>query len=901
MRQIFTALSAWLLRRILSLRYRIEVKGLEALGELREGILFLPNHPAEIDPLILSALLAPRFHPRPVVIEHFYYLSGAHFFMKWVRALPMPNFEMSANKWKIRQVEKSLETVQDCLKQGDNFLIYPSGHLKCDGKERVGGNSFVHRVLEMHPETHIVLVRTTGLWGSLFSRAVTGKSPDFWKALVQGAKILLKNGIFFAPRRQVTVEFSCALEDFPRAGSRMEQNRYLENWYNQYRDSQGHLTDKEPLTRVSFSRFSEDLPVIHKQEKEETPRKKVEIPEAIRKDVLGELAKLSGMQASEIHEGMHLSMDLGLDSLDVAGIQAFLDQRYDVEAIVPEQMRTVADLFELIVEGKMKRQTVDEGSGKGAKWPEEAFRPAVHFPKGETIQEVFLNACNRMKKSIACGDDVSGILSYPKLKLAVMVLARKFEALPDHYVGVLLPSSVGAYVIILAILMAGKVPVVCNWTAGARSLNFAHDLLGLQTVFSSRRFLERVDSLDLGALEDTIVLMEEFRQSLSFWDKLSGAFLARKNVRALIKRLGLKKVRPEEPAVILFTSGTETYPKAVPLSHRNLIANQKAALSVVKINRDDTLLGILPPFHSFGFSVTGLLPLLSGLKVFFSPDPTDSHMMARDCELRKITLLCCAPSFYRNLFRVATPRQLKSVRMFVSGAEKAPPELFESVKKLGEDRILIEGYGITECSPIVTLCRPECSPKGVGQPLPGISLCVIHPETGERLGEEDQGEVCIRGPNVFEGYMGKDVPNPFIEIEGEKWYRSGDLGRLDADGFLLFEGRIKRFVKIGGEMVSLGALEDELTHHAKKQGWIPENEETPQLAVGAVEKEVDKPVLVLFTTFPVSEKEINQALRDSGFGRIVKIQEVRQIPEIPMTGTGKVQFRRINEMINENI
>ena len=145
--------------------------------------------------------------------------------------------------------------------------------------------------------------------------------------------------------------------------------------------------------------------------------------------------------------------------------------------------------------------------------------------------------------------------------------------------------------------------------------------------------------------------------------------------------------------------------------------------------------------------------------------------------------------------------------------------------------------------------------------------------------------------------MGKNAPNPFIEIDGEKWYRSGDLGTLDSQGALLYSGRMKRFVKIGAEMVSLTALEEELSKHAKKKGWIPQDEETPQLAVGVFEKESGKPLLVLFATFAASPQEVNSALRDLGFGRIVKIQGVKQVAEIPMTGTGKIHFRRINEML----
>lgn len=892
------------LRVLLSLRYRIQVKNIQAIFDAgyhkKGGVLFLPNHPAEVDPLILNTLLMNKFRPRPLVIEYFYHLKGAHFFMKWVRAFPIPNFEVSTNTWKIKQIEKTFENVSKAIRRGDNFLIYPSGQLKSGGSEVIGGSSFVHRILKVCPDVKIVLIRTTGLWGSTFSRAITGRSPDFWKVLLHGFKILLKNGFFFTPRRDVTVEFSLASHDFPYRGARIDLNRYLENWYNQYRTDAGHITDKEPLKFVSFSRFSEDIPQIIRQEKNQRRGEKIQVPEAVRKQVFQELSRLSSLSLTEINDDSDLAKDLALDSLDYANIQVFLDERYDVSTIVPERMQTVADLFSFIIEGKPKGESVDFTDPKLSRWPEETFRPAIHFLKGETIQEVFLNTCDRMKKNWACGDELTKFLTYRQFKMSVIVLAQQFEKMPDLYIGILLPSSVGAFILVLAILMARKIPVMLNWTAGARSLNFADELLGLQTVFSARRFLERVDSLELGSIEDKLILMEDFRKKLSFWDKFKGLYLGRKNKSVLMKRFKLNRVQREDPAVILFTSGTETYPKAVPLSHHNLITNQNAALESVKINRDDILLGVLPPFHSFGFSVAGLFPLLSGVRVFFSPDPTDSYKMARDCDLRGITLLCSAPSFYQNLFRVATPHQLRSVRIFVSGAEKAPKELFDSVKKLKGNPFLVEGYGITECSPIVTICRLGQPSKGVGQPLPNIDLCIIDPQTEQRLSNHEEGEVCIKGPSVFSGYMGEgEIQNPFVEIEGKKWYRSGDLGSIDADGSLLYKGRIKRFVKIAGEMVSLGALEEELVRVAKEKRWISKDEQVPQLAIGVMERESDKPLLTLFTTFDVSSQQVNRILRDLGFGRIVKIQDVRRIPEIPMTGTGKVQLRRINQMVKE--
>lgn len=891
MRRLFIRFGSWLILFVLSLRYKIEVKGFDELKLGKSGALFLPNHPAEIDPIIINSLIAPKFYPRPLVIAHFYYMRGARFFMDLVRALPMPNFEISANTWKLNQVEKSLKQVREEANRGENFLIYPSGHLKQEGHEIIGGNSFIHRILETCPDVKVVLIRTSGLWGSSFSRAISGYSPDFWKAVNRGMKMVLKNFIFFTPRRRVTVEFELAGSEFPYKGSRLELNQYLEKWYNQYLTEDGRRLDSEPLNLVPFSAFSKALPRITKEEKVKAEKKELDVPDHIREDVYQELRKLSGMK--EVNDQMDLARDLGLDSLDIASIHAFLDQRYDVESATPGQLHTVYDLLELIAMKSITKPKIDTGNLQEYEWPEERFRSKIRPPQGKTIQEAFLSICDRMGKTMACGDDLTRIMTYREVKLGVVVISRKLMEMPDKYIGVVLPSTVGCYIIILSILFAGKIPVVLNWTSGERALKFARDLLGIKTILSSRRFLEKVEALELGDLEDQITLMEDFRQAVSIWDKVSGLFLARKGMKSLIKRFKLGKVQEDDPAVILFTSGTEAYPKAVPLSHKNLLSNQRAGLEKIKLEKTDILYGVLPPFHSFGFSLTGLFPLLTGLRVFYAPDPTDTHGMARDCFFRKVTLLCCAPSFYRNLFRIATPRQLKSVRLIVSGAEKAPKELFEHAKRFGKK--MIEGYGITECSPIVSINEEGDASKGVGSPVSSVKLCVIHPETGEKIPDSEQGEICIHGTSVFKGYLGKDVPDPFIEIEGEKWYRSGDLGHLAPDGSLILGGRLKRFVKIGGEMVSLVALEEEITRFGRESGLIKKEEEKPQLAIGV--KEGDRPQLILFTTFSIEKEKVNGLLLEAGFPRLVKISEVKQIKEIPMTGTGKIQLRRLRELL----
>jgi acyl-CoA synthetase (AMP-forming)/AMP-acid ligase II/1-acyl-sn-glycerol-3-phosphate acyltransferase/acyl carrier protein len=883
-------------RGLLSLRYDIQVKGLTEIGLLAKkgkGILFLPNHPAEIDPVIVMALLGPRFFPRTVIVEHFYHLKGLKWILDLARVLPIPSMDEKANKWRGKEIAKKYQEVKESLDRGENFIIYPSGRLKLTGLELLGGASFVHNFVQENPDIPIVLIRTTGLWGSSFSKALTGSSPDFGKVLKSHIKTVLKNGVFFVPKRRVLVDFSVAQEDFPRHENRIAFNRYLEDWYNQYPKK-----GAEPFSLVSYSRWKEELPAISKPLSEENrEEEKLNIPVSIQEEVCKYLAELSGFPQNEINAQMNLSHDLGMDSLDIAQIHVFLDLRYDKSNIRPGSIQTVQDVLKGAIGRLSEAASSEDEESRVFRWPKENKRKPLQAPEGQTLQEAFLLSCDRMGPLIACADALSGALSYKKLKLAAWILSEEMKSRPGSHIGILLPSSVGVYLTIFSVLLAGKIPVMLNWTAGAKALDHACKVASLQTVITSKRFLDRLEMENLGNLEEMLVFLEDMKQSISWKHKLKGLFFNFLPVSFLMKQRGLK-LQPSAPAVILFTSGTETLPKAVPLTHTNILENQRAAYSCTDLKKEDVLYGVLPPFHSFGFSVTGIFPILTGLKVYYAPDPTDSFGMARDIENKKLTLLCCAPSFIRALFAVADPKQLETLRLIVSGAEKTPKELFDYVKENCKNAMMIEGYGITECSPIVTLHRIGSELKGVGRPLPGQEICIIDPVSGEKLPSGSEGEICISGPNVFEGYM-QHPADPFVWMDGKKWYRSGDRGSLDEEGNLFLKDRIKRFIKIGAEMVPLGGVEEELLHAAKEQMWYTAPYEGPPLALVANEKNTEKSELILFSTFEVSKEKVNQALKESGWGRIVKIAEVRVIHEIPLTGTGKTHYRKLEEQLGK--
>lgn len=863
---------------LVSLRYRIKVKGLEKIRE-RGGILFLANHPAEIDPVILERVLWKKFRPHPVALDSLFQ-NGLRFFLEHAGALPIPSFEVSTNSFKTKQIDKIYSQIFSVLREKENILIYPAGGLKISGEERIGGTSGVHKIIQSCPEATVVLIRTVGLWGSSFSKAQTGKRPELKKVFLRGAKILLKNFIFFAPKRTIEITFDYPPKDFPLKGSKLELNRALEKWYNQ--------NGPEPLNLVSYAFWKKELPQVHlRTEKEKETYDN--IPEEVKTQVTQEIARLSMKNPAEIKLTDDLAIDLGLDSLDKGQLVVFLKETFGIQGPHPSDMTLVGEVM-AIASGKIKVEEEEEEEEKPLeKWHAEVGRADPQLPVGETILEAFLNTSHRLNDYLACSDQSSGELTYQRMRQAVILMALSIQKLPGEKIGIMLPASVGVNILILATQLAGKVPVMINWTLGPRNLRAILETSKIQKTISSWKFLDRLENFDLDGVDEDILLIDKMRREFSSLDKARTLMLAKYSPQKLMQAFNVSKMKAEDPAVILYTSGTESLPKGVPLSHKNILSNQRDAFNTVNFRKDDVILGVLPSFHSFGFSVTGLFPLLAGMKVAYIPNPTDGRRMAFAIDKWKVSVLCIAPTFLKNLIRVAKPEQLSSLKMIVAGAEKMSPDIYQKLATLCPHSNIMEGYGITECAPILTINPAVGKKKGVGKPLPSVSLAIVHPETYLPATE---GLILAHGPNVFKGYLNPEIDSPFIEMNGKKWYKTGDLGMLDEEGYLTLSGRMKRFTKIGPEMISLGAIEEILQMAAEKQGWKVDPL-LPSLAVVADEGEGKKTEIVLFTSFPLSLEEANAEIKKSGMSNLVRLSKVTRLPLIPLLGTGKIDYRSL--------
>ncbi len=890
LRTVFLLSAAFLARLFFSLRYSVKVKGLNEVQrqfQKGDGLLILPNHTAHTDPLILYAWLWPAFKMRPLVVESIARLPLIRTLLPFLHPILIPDLETSLNQFKLRRAQMAIQKVTGSLKSGEHLVVYPSGKFKAQGEEIIGGASGVHEIIQQVPNLPILLVRMTGFWGSRFSKALTGTSPNFFAAAGDALKALFMNLIFFSPRRKITIELELNPKGLPRNESRVALNRALENWYNQYPDPYGNIQRSEPLLLVPNTFWSKETAKIQSKAKKNL-KTGAQIQPEVRDKVFAELRRILDSPKQHLEEGMNLTTDLGMDSLNMAELVGFLVKNYDVGELAPDDLDTVKTVLE--VASGSPPAVKENLSPSTHHWPEEPHRPDPASPVGKTIPEAFLDACRRMSGFAAMGDDLTGVLRFDRCKRSVLVLAQYFKTIPEERIAVLLPSSAGALIVILALHFANKVPVMLNWTLGPRYLENMMELSGAQRVISSWRFIERVNHVDFGNLVDRTEFLEDIRLSLTFSMKMKGLLLSLSPDSSILKWSHLNEVSEDQYCVILFSSGTEANPKGIPLSHKNILAAVRSSLGNYKevLSGKDVVHGILPCFHSFGFSIAGFLALLSGLRIAFYPNPTDSIALAESAARWEVTYLPIIPTLLKRLFQVAKKEQLEKVRFFITAGEKTPQELYDKVAELYPHAQLTEGYGLSETSPTLTIMRPGIPPKGVGQLLDGVEATTIDPETHKPLPKGATGEICVKGANVFQGYLGK-APNPFIQIDGATWFRTGDMGYVEKDQTIVLTGRIKRFVKLGGEMVSLGAIEEAIFAECSKEKLIPND--LPALAVSPMESEAGEVKLIFYSTFPIEKEKVNHILKNAGFSNLVKISTVHQLKEIPILGTGKVNYR----------
>jgi acyl-[acyl-carrier-protein]-phospholipid O-acyltransferase/long-chain-fatty-acid--[acyl-carrier-protein] ligase len=499
-------------------------------------------------------------------------------------------------------------------------------------------------------------------------------------------------------------------------------------------------------------------------------------------------------------------------------------------------------------------------------------------------------------------DGIDGTdLRFDKMLAAAIALSKLLKKeTAKKRVGIILPPGKGGIVANVAVLLAGKVPVNLNFTAGDKAVESCIRQADLDKFITADKFVRKLSSFAWPPNRDLIMLdrvLPTLKSKIILWLGISKIFSA----GMLAAMLGISKKGGHEEAVLLFTSGSSGEPKGVVLSHRNLLANVNQFGSRIGLKSTDKVLGCLPLFHSLGCTVTMWYPLIEGISVVTYPSPLEVPKLAELIEKYSISLLLATPTFLRGYLRRAKKEQLQSLKMVVTGAEKLPKKVADSFEKRFGHPVL-EGYGLTETSPVTNFNVPDPEAGddkhpvlpnrrfgSVGLFIPGVAVRITDPDTQEPLPIHSSGMIWLRGANIFEGYLNQ--PEKTAEVMQNGWFMTGDIGRVDEEGFLYIEGRLSRFSKIGGEMVPHEAVED---HIIKALGL---GDDERKIAIVGVPDEAKGEALILLSSDPdVDMHDLRVKLTGEGLPALWIPKKLVDVDEIPILASGKLDIKGCEQL-----
>lgn len=508
-----------------------------------------------------------------------------------------------------------------------------------------------------------------------------------------------------------------------------------------------------------------------------------------------------------------------------------------------------------------------------------------------TLQKLLIQTCRQSGDNLALADSSGAKVTFGEALSKCLFLTGRLKSIwkGKEKVGILVPPSVGGALLNWTALLMGKIPVNLNYTLSQEGIASCIEQCGITEVIVSGKLMGRL-KLELPV---PLHVLEDLVAKPSLMEKLRAGFLSKcTSANGLLKRLGGAHAGPDDLATIIFSSGSTGQPKGVMLSHRNVISNVEQVSDVYSFEHSDRMLGVLPFFHSFGFMATIAGPAVAGFGCAYHFNPMEAKVIGPLAGEHGVTILIATPTFLQFYLRGLKPEQLARLRLVVVGAEKLPVRIADAFEKKFGCRPL-EGYGSTECSPGIALNGIDTNrPGSIGRLIRDMEARIVNPDTGEEVPQGTHGLLKVKGPNVMRGYLG--MPDKTAEVLQEGWYETGDIVRMDEEGYLWIEGRLSRFSKIGGEMVPHGNVEETLNDLA--------NQDAQVFAVAGVPDEKKGEQLVVIHT--ASEELLNEVMRKLPNAAIPNLWKPKpgqffSVPELPYLGTGKLDLKGLQRIAEE--
>ena len=525
----------------------------------------------------------------------------------------------------------------------------------------------------------------------------------------------------------------------------------------------------------------------------------------------------------------------------------------------------------------------------------------AHTKTLPSMQEAWVSTASRLGSEFCVADSKGGAISYTKALTGTILFSRFIKKNTEQNIGILMPTTSAGAIVNMATLMAGKTVVNLNYTAPISALKSALAKAEIKTVYTAKQFVTKLKAKGFDTDEllggCKVVYLEELKTKISKPKAVVTLLCAKLLPAFVLKPLFIKRVPNDAVAAIMFSSGSEGEPKGVMLSHKNFMANIKQVSDVLNMRDEDVILASLPLFHAFGLTATTWLPLIEGIPMVCHPDPTDAVGIGKAVAKYNATVMFGTSTFLRLYAknRKVHPLMFESLRLIVAGAEKLSPDVKEAFMQKFQKSIL-EGYGVTESAPVASVNLPDIletesftvqvgnKTGSIGMPLPGTAFKIVDPNSLEELGVDEDGLILIGGPQVMLGYLKDETKTAEVmaDINGVQWYKTGDKGHKDADGYLYIVDRYSRFAKLGGEMVSLGGIESDIKACIN-------DAEVDLLAVNLPDEKKGEKVILLIQGYEDTQG-LKKSLIDSGMNPLTIPAEIYAVENIPKLGTGKSDF-----------